>query len=153
MNRSGPMSVLLGMRTRTLTRPLAALTAGLLVFGLAACGDDDDAADTDESATTVAPEDTGTEDETRPAGDEGAATVTATDNQYDSSSVTAAPDGTVTFVNSGSNPHTITADGGEFDTGRVSGGSQGEVTAPAAPGSYAFHCDVHPSMTGTLVVE
>jgi plastocyanin len=141
------------MRTRTLTRPLAALAAGLLVVGLAACGDDDDAADTDENTTTVAPEDTGTEDETRPAGDEGAATVTATDNQYDTASVTAAPGGAVTFVNAGSNPHTITADEDEFDTGRVSGGSQAEVTAPSEPGSYAFHCDVHPAMTGTLVVE
>ena len=141
------------MRTRTLTRPLAALAAGLLVLGLAACGDDDDAADTDETTTTVAPEDTGTEDETRPAGDEGAVTVTATDNQYDSASVTAAPGAIVTFVNAGSNPHTITADEGEFDTGRVSGGSQGEVTAPSEPGSYAFHCDVHPAMTGTLVIE
>ena len=91
MNRSGPRVRILGMRTRTLTRPLAALAAGLLVFGLAACGDDDDAPTPARAPRPWPPRTRGTEDETRPGGDEGAATVTATDNQYDSSSVTAAP--------------------------------------------------------------
>ena len=142
------------MRTRTLLRPLAALAAGLfLVLGLAACGDDDDdAADTgDEPIETTST--AGAGDETRPAGEDGAATITATDNQYDADTVTAAPGATVTFVNSGSNPHTVTADDDAFDTGTITGGSEGSLTAPSAPGEYAFHCNIHASMTGTLVVE
>ena len=124
------------MRTRTLLRPLAALAAGLLlVLGLAACGDDDDdAAD---------------------SGDEsGEVTVTATDNAYDTTTLTVSPGEEVYLENDGSNPHTITSDdAGAFDTGRVEGGAEGELVAPSEPGTYAFHCEVHPTaMTGTLTV-
>jgi plastocyanin len=56
--------------------------------------------------------------------------------------------------NEGEAPHTATADGGEFDLGTVEAGETSEPgTAPDAPGSYPFHCEIHPNMTATLTVE
>lgn len=49
--------------------------------------------------------------------------------------------------------HTLTANDGAFDTGNLNGGESAPLTAPSAPGSYAFFCSLHPSMTGTLVVQ
>ena len=37
-------------------------------------------------------------------------------------------------------------------TGVIGGGESGSLVAPTAPGSYAFFCALHPSMTGTLTV-
>jgi plastocyanin len=47
--------------------------------------------------------------------------------------------------------HTVTADGGAFDSPAPAGDSS--FTAPTAPGSYPFHCTIHPEMHGTLVVK
>ena len=46
--------------------------------------------------------------------------------------------------------HTVTADNGSFDSGkRISG----EFTlAFPQPGTYGYHCAVHPDMKGTVTV-
>jgi plastocyanin len=49
--------------------------------------------------------------------------------------------------------HTLTADDGSFNTEGIDGGAITSMTAPDAPGTYAFVCRIHPSMTGTLTVE
>jgi plastocyanin len=67
--------------------------------------------------------------------------------------VTVAPGATVQVSNSDGEPHTVTADKGAFDTGQIDGGSTGSFTAPTKPGTYKFFCGVHPSMTGSLVVQ
>lgn len=68
-------------------------------------------------------------------------------------SVEVAAGGQVTVDNRDGAPHTATADGGDFDSGQVSGGSAGAFVAPAQPGSYDFHCEIHPDMSGTLTVR
>ena len=48
--------------------------------------------------------------------------------------------------------HTVTADSGNaFDSPAPTGNST--FTAPTKPGSYPFHCSIHPEMHGTLVVK
>jgi plastocyanin len=142
------------MQRRSTTRALALAAAALLALGLAACGDDDDdAADTGDEPTTTEAEDTGTTTADGVTGGEAAgdATVVAQDFSFtvpDSVAVGA----TVTFDNQDSAPHTMTADDDAFDSGNVTGGSQGEVTAPSEAGDYAFHCEIHPNMTATLTV-
>ena len=59
----------------------------------------------------------------------------------------------VQVSNADAEAHTLTAEDGSFDTGSVDDGTVVSFTAPAVPGTYSFYCDIHPSMTGQLVVE
>lgn len=59
----------------------------------------------------------------------------------------------VQVSNADAEAHTLTAEDGAFDTGSVDGGTVVSFTAPTVPGTYSFSCDIHPSMTGSLVVE
>ncbi len=59
----------------------------------------------------------------------------------------------ITVVNADGAPHTLTSVDGLFDTGVIGGGASGSLAAPITPGSYAFFCSLHPSMTGTLTVS
>ncbi|MDL2336044.1 MAG: cupredoxin domain-containing protein [Chloroflexota bacterium] len=69
---------------------------------------------------------------------------------FNPASANVAANGFVTWNNSDSTTHTVTFDNGP-DCGSVSGG--GTTTAQfAAAGSYAYHCRIHPSMKGTIVV-
>jgi hypothetical protein len=53
--------------------------------------------------------------------------------------------------NSDDTPHTATANDGSFDTGVIDGGSSGSA-AVGESDTIAYHCDIHPFMTGTLQV-
>ncbi|KJY36908.1 cupredoxin domain-containing protein [Streptomyces sp. NRRL S-495] len=86
----------------------------------------------------------------------GAVTVTIKDFKFGPATLTVAPGTKITVTNQDSAGHTLTAiapNAGAFDTGLLEQGKSATITAPTAPGSYPFHCDVHPNMTGTLVVQ
>ena len=55
-------------------------------------------------------------------------------------------------TNNDSVPHTLTANDGSFDTGLLQPGEQAVIAAPSSAGAFAFFCEVHPAMTGELVV-
>jgi len=57
---------------------------------------------------------------------------------------------TVTFTNNDAVGHTATS-AGAFDTGTIASGSTASVTLASA-GTFAYHCAIHSSMTGTIVV-
>jgi len=59
----------------------------------------------------------------------------------------------VTFSNdAGGTPHTATADDGAWDSGTLQDGQTfGHAFAQA--GTFAYHCAIHPSMKGTIVVS
>jgi plastocyanin len=59
---------------------------------------------------------------------------------------------TVNFVNQDSATHTVTANGGSFDSGNIAAGSAWSHTFSTA-GTYTFHCRYHFWMTGTIVVK
>ena len=57
----------------------------------------------------------------------------------------------VTFTNDDTTAHTVTSDDGTFDTGTIAAGDS--LTLPFdEPGTFAYHCEIHPSMTGTVIV-
>ncbi|GAC1308092.1 MAG: hypothetical protein NVSMB16_04350 [Acidimicrobiales bacterium] len=60
---------------------------------------------------------------------------------------------TVAVMNTDGTAHTVTADDKSFDTKRLEGNAKGMFTAPTKPGTYAFHCDIHDYMKGTLTVS
>jgi plastocyanin len=71
---------------------------------------------------------------------------------FNPASSSVATNGFVTWTNTAGITHTVTFDNGP-DCGSVSSGG-GTVTAQfTAPGSYAYHCMIHPSMKGTIVVN
>ena len=56
---------------------------------------------------------------------------------------------TLTVTNDDGTMHTLTADNKSFDTGDLDGGAKATVKI-GAPGTYAYHCDIHNYMTGTI---
>ncbi|MFF2040336.1 cupredoxin domain-containing protein [Kitasatospora sp. NPDC058170] len=80
--------------------------------------------------------------------------VTIKNFAFHPATFTVSPGTTITVTNQDDTGHTLTATtpGRQFDTGLLSAGESTTITAPSGPGPYAYHCDVHPNMTGTLVV-
>lgn len=66
---------------------------------------------------------------------------------------TASPGQRLSLVDGDSEPHSVTADDGSFDSGSFDNTAPGALVAPVKPGTYAVHCTVHPSMHGTLTVS
>ena len=58
---------------------------------------------------------------------------------------------TATVKNDTDTTHTVSQDGGGFDV-TVDAGKTATFTAPAAAGSYKFHCNIHSFMRATLTV-
>jgi plastocyanin len=59
---------------------------------------------------------------------------------------------TVAWRNADSITHTASADGGAFNTGNIAPGATSSPIAMTAAGSFGYHCQIHPSMVGTLNV-
>jgi plastocyanin len=59
---------------------------------------------------------------------------------------------TVTVVNHDSVTHTLTSQTGAFTTGDIAPGATVHLTAPAHTGLFAYQCNIHQFMTGTLIV-
>ena len=78
--------------------------------------------------------------------------VSIAGSSYSPANVTVAVGDTVTWTNSDQISHTATADGGSFDTGPLGNGASASATFANA-GTFAYHCLIHPDMTGTVVVE
>jgi plastocyanin len=66
--------------------------------------------------------------------------------------VTIARGATVTWVNCDETIHTSTADGGTWNSGQLNPNATYQRTFTAA-GTFPYHCDPHPSMKGTIVVQ
>jgi plastocyanin len=72
---------------------------------------------------------------------------------FSPASVTVNVGDTVTWTNSDAQAHTATADDASWDTGTIGGsGGTGAVTFATA-GTFPYHCDIHPQMTGTVTVQ
>lgn len=80
-------------------------------------------------------------------------TVSMDDAGFRPSALVAAPGTEVTWVNLGRNRHTVTAADDAFGSGALAPGAAFRLTAPAAPGVYAYHCAFHGYMRGTLTVS
>jgi plastocyanin len=79
-------------------------------------------------------------------------TVSIKNFAFDPPNATVAPGTTVTWVNNDQVPHTVTANDGAFDSGTLQPG-QSYSFAFDKPGTYAYHCNIHPDMTATVAVS
>ena len=133
------------MRRRLLSRAAGAL----LVFGIVAgCGGD-------ASTTTIAggPSTTAADENVTETGTSVVITITTLAFPAE---VTVPSGKSVTWVNDSSAPHEVqmeTLDGAPADVEPVPLGNdqQGELSLEA--GTWTYFCTIHPSMTGSLVVE
>jgi len=83
-------------------------------------------------------------------------TVTIKDFDFNPSSLTVASGTTVTWVNQGSAPHTVTSDQSspiQFGSNNPLTNGQTYSFTFATPGTYPYHCSIHPSMVGTIIVQ
>jgi plastocyanin len=89
-----------------------------------------------------------------PAASGGSASAVKISNfKFAPASVTVKPGARVAVTNEDSTAHTATADDGHsFDTGTLAQGASQTISV-SKPGSYAYHCSIHPFMHGTLVVK
>jgi plastocyanin len=70
---------------------------------------------------------------------------------YVPESVTVAAGDTVEWTNRMPMAHTVTADDDGFDSGPIGSGQTFSQAFDAAA-TVAYHCEIHPGMTGTVVV-
>ncbi len=80
-------------------------------------------------------------------------TITISNFMFTPMTVRVAPGATVRVTNRDSVTHTLTATGGQFDTGDVGPGQTRTFTAPTKPGTYHYLCTIHQFMKGTIVVR
>jgi plastocyanin len=59
---------------------------------------------------------------------------------------------TVTWVNQGPSPHTSTADDGTWDSPTLTTNATFPRAFPTA-GTFPYHCEPHPAMRATIIVE
>src|ERR671911_2626544 len=82
-------------------------------------------------------------------------TVRMEDNFFNQANITVEPGTTVTWVQSGNNPHTTTSYDGLWDSGMIEGGSGGTFSFTfEEPGTYDYFCIPHETlgMIGSVTV-
>ncbi len=79
------------------------------------------------------------------------ASVTIKNFAFDPSEVTIAKGGTVTWTNDDGTSHTVAFDDGNAST--VLGNGKTFVRTFDAEGTFSYHCSIHPSMTGKVIVK
>ena len=130
----------------TLRRGLLVTAVAVAVLALAACSTTSTSTTTSGSTTTTAAGSTTT---TAP---DAATTITIHNLAFDPSTIIVTVGTTVTWVNNDGTTHTVTADGGAFDSGSLAGGATFQFTFDQV-GDFAYHCSIHPSMQGTISVK
>ncbi len=80
-----------------------------------------------------------------------AAAVYIRDFYFSPANITVEPGTTVTWVNRGRDPHTVTSFDGQFDSGVLMPGDRYKVKF-IGHGRLGYYCAIHPSMRGSVGV-
>jgi plastocyanin len=136
-------------------RPLAAAAALLILgLGLTSCGSDSETATTNAAGPSTSADAPGryggggTPTSSAAAG----TAVSIKDFAFAPATLRVTKGATVTVANDDSAAHTFTADDKSFDSGQLAPGKSATQTFDAA-GSFSYHCEIHKSMKGTIVVS
>jgi plastocyanin len=79
--------------------------------------------------------------------------ITISNFMFKAMSVTVTPGATVSVTNKDSATHTLTATGGQFNTGDITQNQTKTFKAPMKPGTYDYICNIHQYMTGKITVK
>jgi plastocyanin len=129
---------------RTFLSGVASSTATVI---LAACGGK--ATNTPVPAATAPPASAAAAPASAPAG---ANSVTIASFAFAPPSLTVAPGQTVTWTNKDTTTHTVTEDKGAWDSKNLAVGGTFQQKFDQA-GTFTYHCNIHSSMKGTVVVQ
>ena len=130
----------LSRRTRRGLR-LAAAVVVVAAFAGACSKSDSPAIDTSGATTTTAGAAAAASDQ-----------IVIKDFEFSPVSLTVKVGTAVTWTNTGSTDHTVTADDGTFDAGHIAPGKKFPHTFATA-GTFKFHCAIHSSMVGSVTVQ
>jgi plastocyanin len=83
----------------------------------------------------------------------GGSSITISNFMFSPMSLSVSPGATVKVTNKDSATHTLTATGGQFNTGNITQNQTKTFKAPSKPGSYHYICDIHQYMMGTITVK
>ena len=94
------------------------------------------------------------QDYTQPvvSGSPGANEVWIQNMAFNPSSITVSVNTTIKWTNKDADAHTATSNNGVFDSGSINDGGVYSYHF-TTPGTYAYHCSIHPHMTGTVIVH
>ncbi len=73
------------------------------------------------------------------------------DNFFEPADAAIEPGSTITWINNGNVPHTVTADNGLFDSGVLYPGDSYTVWFDGQ-GTVTYYCAIHPEMRGSVTV-
>jgi len=79
--------------------------------------------------------------------------VTISNFMFSPMAASVAPGSTVSVTNKDSVTHTLSATGGQFNTGDIGPGQTKTFTAPTKAGTYSYICNIHQYMKGTITVR
>jgi plastocyanin len=142
-------------------RPTIAALVAVAVVGLSGCGSSSDDKAADAGPTT--PTHSMTMTPPSPSGDSPSTTsddnggmgdmvmVDIKDFMY-KGAMSVKPGQMVMVTNDDAEAHTLTSDDSGMFAVTVQPGATAMFDAPTKPGSYAYHCDFHANMHGSLVV-
>ena len=88
-----------------------------------------------------------------PSGSSSGTSITIKNFMFMPMSLTVSPGATVKVTNKDSATHTLTANGGQFNTGDISQNQTKTFKAPMKPGTYTYICNIHQYMMGTVIVR
>ena len=129
------------MKPRHAMRSLVVIAGTALLF--AGCGDKDSPSASADSSRSSS----------QAASGGSSSGVKISNFKFSPASVVVKQGARVTVTNQDSAAHTATADDGHsFDTGTLADGASQTISV-SRPGSYPYHCSIHPFMHGTLVVK
>jgi Icc protein len=83
---------------------------------------------------------------------DGPATITIDNFKFGTGTITVAAGTTVTWINRDDVPHTVVGTKKEFRSAALDTDQKFSFTFKT-PGTYEYYCDVHPRMTGTVIVK
>ncbi|MGH2994186.1 MAG: cupredoxin domain-containing protein [Solirubrobacterales bacterium] len=131
---------------RTHRRPVALIVCALVAILVVAAGCGGDEEEPAATATgSEAPGDAETDATTADA-------VEIADFEFDPPTITVETGTALSWSNGDSAAHTASAEDGSFDTGALNKGDEGKASFDK-PGTYAYICEFHPFMKGTVEVE
>ena len=87
------------------------------------------------------------------ASSSGGTSITISNFMFMPMSLSVSPGATVKVTNKDSATHTLTATGGQFNTGNITQNQTKTFKAPSKPGTYHYICNIHQYMMGTIVVK